>query len=232
MAKVYQHQLHAHKYRRPHPWRWTFGILIVLMVATYAGLRSLDSETEISKPKTVTTTLRTENDKVTYTKGSFTIELPKGWQFTSKQQDIYTIYHFKSAQGGEDGNRSMDIYEDSPPKNFAVNRMIPVTPNEEGGLTTDVSLVSDNCTAYTTGATDSRKTVGQLARWQGIDFICDMANPLRNTVGTGSKDGLNTVIIKTATSRPHNYFFTYTDSNATPDYNIFADAINSFKVIE
>jgi hypothetical protein len=59
-----------------------------------------------------------------------------------------------------------------------------------------------------------------------------MANPLRNTVGTGSKDGLNTVIVQSPTSRPHHYFFTYTENNDKPNYNIFSAALNSFKLTE
>ena len=150
----------------------------------------------------------------------------------NKHQSIYTIYQFKSTGPGYAGNRSLDIFEDSSLPNFAVNRMLPVTPNEEGGLTTDASLVSDNCSAYTTGPTTGRKTIAEPAKWQGIDFLCDMGNTLRNVVGTGSKDGLNTVIVQTPTSRPHHYFFVYTEGNDKPDYSFFVNAINSFKVIE
>ena len=232
MATVYQHQLHAHKTHRPHPWRWIIGIVLVVVLAVGFGLHSLKPETQVSQSKKVTKTLTANSATQTFTKNSFSIELPKNWQFTNKQQDVYTIYHFKGAGSVEDGNRSIDIYEDSSLPNFAVNRMVPVVANEEGGLTTDASLVSDNCSAYTTGSTGGRTTVGQIARWQGIDFMCDMANTLRDTVGTGSKDGLNTVIIKTPTSRAHHYFFTYNDNNAKPDYALFTKALNSFKVIE
>lgn len=231
MSTVYQHQLHAHKTHRPHPWRWVIGISLVLIIAVAYGLYSLKPDTKISKAKPVTRTLNANTAVDTYNQGAFTIQLPKGWQFMGKQQDIYTIYHFRSALPGEKGNRSIDIYEDTPPKNFAVNRMLPVAKNEDGGLVTDLSLVSDNCAAYTTDA-GNRTSVAQLAKWQGIEFLCDMGNTLRNTVGTGSKDGINTVRLQTATSRPHQYFFTYTENNDKPDYNLFVKAINSFKVTE
>jgi hypothetical protein len=232
MSTVYQHQLHAHKTHRAHPWRWGILSVLVLTGLVIGGLQFLKPETQISSAKKVTKTLSTETATQTFTKGTFSIDLPKGWQFTSKQQDIYTIYHFKSALAGEDGNRMLDVYEDSSLPNFAVNRMIPVTATEQGGLTTDASLVSDNCSAYTTGTTTARKEIGQIARWQGIDFMCDMANTLRNTVGSGSKDGINTVVLQTPTSRPHRYFFAYTDNNIRPDYNIFANALNSFELTE
>lgn len=231
MSTVYQHQLHAHKTHRPRRLRWLFLILALIGLGVWWGLNQLKPETTISAPKTVTKEIDVDAAVDTYQKGAFSIELPKGWQFMNKYQNIYTIYRFKSTLSGDAGNRTLDVYEDSNLPNFAVNRMVPVVANEQGGLTTDTSLVSDNCSAYTTG-TLSGPSVGKIAKWQGIEFLCDMGNTLRNVVGTGSKDGLNTVKIKTATSREHRYFLTYTDNNINPDFSIFTKAINSFKVIE
>lgn len=231
MSTVYQHQLHAHKTRRKHPWRWTIGVLLIIGSVTTFGLSTLKSQTVVSVPKTVIKKVDTATAVDSYQKGVFTIDLPKGWQFMSKQSDVYTIYHFRGT-GQEDGNRLLDIYEDSQLPNFAINRMMPVVANETGGLTTDASMVSDNCDEYTTGSLAGRSTVGVIAKWQGIEFLCDKGNTLRNVVGSGSKDGLNNVFIKTPTSRQHRYFMAYTDNNIKPDYAIFAAAINSFKVIE
>lgn len=232
MSTVYQHQLHAHKIRRRHPRRWLALFAVLLVAGLVYGFQQLKPETVISQTKPTTKTLKTTVATERFTKGAFAIDLPKGWQFMSKQQDLYTIYHFKSTLPGEGGNRSLEIYEDSDVAHLAVNRMVPVVATDEGGLSANASEVSDNCTAYTTGATAGRQTVGQTAKWQGIEFVCDMANPLRNVVGTGSIDGMNTVTVKTATSRPHRYFFMYTDNNSKPDYGIFTTALNSFKVIE
>jgi hypothetical protein len=231
MPTVYQHQLHAHKTRRPHPWRWLFILVVLGGGGIWYGLSQLESETFVSAPETVTKQIDVDAAVDSYQKGAFSIELPKGWQFMSKEQNIYTIYRFRSTLSGDAGNRFIDIYEDSELPKFAINRMVPVVANEQGGLTTDTSQVSENCTAYTTG-TLSGSTVGKTAKWQGIEFNCDMGNTLRNVVGTGSKDGLNTVFVKTPTSRQHKYFFTYTDNNITPDFSIFTKALNSFKVIE
>src|SRR5690242_6392150 len=101
MSTVYQHQLHAHKTHRPHPWRWVIGICLVLLAAAGYGVYLMKPETTISKSKAVTKKIDAETATVAYQKGAFSIELPKGWQFTSKQQDVYTIYHFKSALPGE-----------------------------------------------------------------------------------------------------------------------------------
>lgn len=232
MAQVYQHQLHAHKTHRSHPWRWLIVILLLIGAGSWYGLRQLKPNTTLSKPATVTKAVDVDAAVDTYQKGAFSVDFPKGWQFTGKQQDIHTIYHFKSTLSGDAGNRSIDIYEDSRLDKFAVNRMIPVTVGEDGSLVTDPSQVSDNCSAYTTG-TLSGSSVAKPAKWQGIEFLCDMGNTLRNVVGTGSATGgLNNVDIKTPTSRQHRYFITYTDSNITPDYNVFAKIVNSFKVVE
>ena len=230
MSTVYQHQLHHHKTRRPHPWRWFFVFAVLVIGGLWYGLNQLKSETVISTPKTTTKRIDTTAATDNYQKGIFTIDLPKGWQYIGKEQSVATFYRFKSTLSGNAGNRFMDIYEDSNMNNFAVNRMVPVVANDSGGITTDTSLVSENCSGYTTGAPSG--SIGKAAKWQGIDFSCDMGNTLRNVVGTGSKDGLNTVIVKTETSRPHKYFFTYTDNNINPDFTIFVKALNSFKLVE
>ncbi len=231
MSTVYQHQLHAHKPRRKHYWAW--AIVLALIVGGVAfGLSSLKPNTQIKNADAVTKSITGTSPTETYRKGTFSIALPRGWQFTSVQKDVYTIYHFKSALSGEAGNRSMDVYEDSNLPKFPINRMVPVVATEEGKLIANSSEVSDNCTAYTTGETTGRASISQLAKWQGIEFLCDMANPLRNVVGTGSKDGLNTVKINSLSTGPHRYFMTYTENNNRPDYNIFIAAINSFQVIQ
>lgn len=231
MSTVYQHQLHAHKYRRRHVKRWLAVALLVVGGGVAATWYLMKPNTQITNTAATTRTLKVDNQTEVFRKGSFSITLPKGWQFMSKQQDIYTIYHFRSALSGEKGNRLLDVYEDSTLPNFAVNRMVPVTATEDGGLSTDASQVSDNCSAYTTGATVGRSTTGQLAKWQGIEFLCDMSNTLRNVVGTGSKDGLNTVYVaRQDSSVRHRYFFTFTENNEKPDYSIFIAALNSFKV--
>ena len=65
-----------------------------------------------------------------------------------------------------------------------------------------------------------------------VEFLCDMANPQRNVVGTGSTDGLNTVKVSDQMGTQHRYFITYTENNSKPDYSIFIAAINSFKLAQ
>lgn len=232
MSTVYQHQLHAHKPRRRLRKRWLVIALMVVLTSIAYGVYSLKPNTTIKNAAPTTSSIKKESSLQTFRRGTFSIDLPVGWQFTAKQQDIYTIYHFRSALPGEQGNRLLDVYEDSSLPNFAINRMIPVSATDDGRLVVDSGQVSDNCTAYTTGATTGRATVGQTAKWQGVEFLCDMANPLRNVVGTGSKDGLNTVKVTDQGGQQHRYFLTYTENNSKPDYSIFIAAINSFKLAQ
>jgi hypothetical protein len=227
VSVVYQHQLHAHKVRRRHPRRWAAVILVLLIGGGIYGWTLMKPNQQITNAAATTRKLSVENSTQNFKKGSFSIDLPKGWQFMGVQKDIYTIYHFRSAQEGEQGNRLLDVYEDSSLPNFAVNRMLPVAATENNGLNASAADVSDNCSAYTTGDTAGRKTIAERAKWQGIEFNCDMANPLRNVVGTGSRDGLNTIKVGT-----HSYFLAYTDANYKPDYGIFVAAINSFKLAQ
>lgn len=229
MSTVYQHQLHAHKPRRKHYLRWII-LVLVLTGGVLFGLHSLKPDTKITTAKVVTKKLTGASATKNWHKGNFSLDLPQSWQFMSVQKDLYTIYHFRSAGSGAEGNRSMDVYEDSNLPNFALNRMVTVEATAEGGLTANAGDVSDNCTAYTTGSTTGRTSVSQLAKWNGIEFLCDMANPLRNVVGTGSKDGLNTVKVNSLSTGAHRYFLTYNEGNDKPDYGIFIAAINSFKV--
>lgn len=232
MSTVYQHQLHAHKIRRRHPKRWLIAGGIVLLAGAMYGAYALRPDTVITNAAPTTRQIKNDTHLQTFRRGTFSIDLPVGWQFMSKQQDTLTVYHFRSALPGDAGNRMLDVYEDSSLPNFAINRMVPVSSTEEGRLVVETGEVSDNCSAYTTGATTNRVTVGQMAKWQGVDFLCDMANPLRNVVGTGSKDGINMVRVTDQGGQRHSYFLTYTDNNSKPDYSIFIAAINSLKLAE
>jgi hypothetical protein len=232
MSTVYQHQLHSHKVRRWHPKRWLVVGGIVVLAGVIYGVYSLRPDTVINNAAPTIRQIKNDTHTQTFRRGTFSIDLPTGWQFTAKQQDTVTIYHFRSTLPGEAGNRLLDVYEDGSLPTFAINRMIPVSATDDGRLVVETGEVSDNCSAYTTGATTNRVTVGQLAKWQGVEFMCDMANPLRNVVGTGSKDGINTVRVSDQGGQRHSYFLTYTENNSKPDYSIFIAAINSFKLTE
>jgi hypothetical protein len=66
-------------------------------------------------------------------------------------------------------------------------------------------------------------------KWQGVNFICDLPNYLREVAGTGSADGINMVSVTGPAGGKHAYFFTYTDHTVQPDFSIFRTIISSFQ---
>jgi len=126
-------------------------------------------------------------------------------------------------------NRFLQIYVDTIPS-LAVNMELPVTAVDNG---LNYGDLSDNCVSFTKGgsfessvAIRSKETA---AKWQEVDFICDLPKPEYGVIGTGSKDGINTVKVAGPTGGMHKYFFVYTDRNVKVDYSIFYDALTSFR---
>ncbi len=232
MSKVYQHQLHTHA--KPRRWRkrlLLISLLVTLLIIGVVIWSQLKPKTKISAGVSSTTVVQGAPKGKEWHQDIFTITLPRDWKFVRKQQDIYTIYHFTAPSTGKSGQRLLDVYVDSHPDNFAVNRMLPVAPAEGGKMYASTRDVSDNCTVYTIGATTTRTTVAQLAKWQNIEFLCDMANTLRNVVGIGSVGGgINNVNLTSLSTGKHRFFLTYTENNDKPDYGVFVDALNSFRV--
>ena len=66
------------------------------------------------------------------------------------------------------------------------------------------------------------------ARWEGVDFICNLTNVVENKVGASSAAAINTIPVEGPTKGLHRYFFLYNDQNIQPKYNILSDALNSF----
>lgn len=156
----------------------------------------------------------------------FEIELPTTWHTLNQSSGSYKTFSYQS-NSGSDG-QTIQIFVDTIPVNFAVNRALIV--KSQGDKVSIESPISDNCTAYTKNAANVGQ-YGAAARWQGVDFLCDMANTLRNVIGTSSVDGVNTVtLISPSTTRQHKIFFTDTANGINPDYNTFVSAVNSFRL--
>lgn len=149
-----------------------------------------------------------ESRRITTT-GSHTII----WQATKKGQD----------------NRSLQIFVDTIPSSMPVNRLMPVTVQGSGLIAGDIS---DNCATFTGGGTlDTKQAVLQkptLAKWQGVDFMCNLPNVVDNQIGVGAVGNPINQVTITGPAGTHKYFFLYTDRNIQPDYTILTDALQSF----
>ena len=72
--------------------------------------------------------------------------------------------------------------------------MLPVVAAEGGKLYASTRDVSDNCGLHHWRYHCSHHWA-QLMNWQNIEFLCDMANTMRNVVGIGSVGAASTTLI-------------------------------------
>lgn len=162
----------------------------------------------------------------------FRISLPTTWEALGKKNpfsdEVY--YEFQSTQKDFD-NRWLRVYVDTFPKDYPLNRLMPINIVE--GRVVPGTL-SDECSSFTGAPLDARtgQATGQnwTAKWQGTDFICDMTKA-SNKSGTASIEEGYGVMIKSGDGTKHKYFFVYIDQNIRPEYQIFTDALKSFKTL-
>jgi hypothetical protein len=209
---------------------WTIVALIVILLLVWLGIFIKNK----LKPKVVitqsrATTRHVDYDKKTklYTQTDFTIELPATWKMLPRPAGHYQSFTWSNGSVGSDEER-IEIFEDTIPVNFAVNRAL-IVEGQVDHLQVSGS-VSDNCVTFTSGLGGSSQT-GTPAKWQDINFLCDRFNTARDVIGTSSTDGINTVILKNqSTGTNHKFFFTHTDHSLNPDYTTFYNALQSLKM--
>lgn len=162
-------------------------------------------------------------EKVRIDKPLFTLELPAGWKERAPEPSVlpYSTFAFQSSGAPA---QLLALYIDAPPTNMAINHAVIVTP-QGAGLAHDT--VSGNCTTFTDTSRLDRQTGIAPARWQNVDFLCDMGNFNRGVVGTESTEGVNTVTVTGPTTGTHKVFIRYTDSSVSPDYSTLYSIIAS-----
>lgn len=163
----------------------------------------------------------------------FKITLQSAWVANGKKNPFsdQVYYEFQNKAKGED-NRFLRVYVDVFPKDFALNRLQPISVVDNKIVLT--ANISDECDTFTGAPVDKKdnKVLSDIwmAKWQGIDFVCSMTNPL-NYAGTASIDeGLGTTFVNSNKVK-HKYFFLYIDHNVRPDFQIFTDALKSFETL-
>ena len=208
---------------------WLIIILLLLIISWF----SYGAFKKASTPKSEIKQAKATYKKIDYSKKTqifsneiFEIELPATWHTLNQASGSYKTYSYQS-NSGSDG-QIIQIFVDTIPVNFAVNKALII--KSQGDKVSVESPISDNCTAYTKNSANVGQ-YGAAARWQGVDFLCDMANTSRNVIGTSSVDGINTVVLKSpSTGRQSKLFFTDTANGINPDYNTFVSAVNSFRM--
>jgi hypothetical protein len=181
----------------------------------------------IKQSKAVNTTVNFNAQTQLYKEPDFSVSLPTSWHVVPRPPGPYQTFTWQSSDVGTNG-QIIQMFEDTIPVNFAANRVL-VVQGEVDHLTL-VGQASDNCSDFTKNPPLPNEN-GAPAKWQGVSFLCDQRNQERDVIGTSSTDGVNTVILEDqSTGLKHKFFFTYTDYSLNPDYTVFYNALNSFRM--
>jgi hypothetical protein len=175
--------------------------------------------------KAITSTIAaSDTPNAHFDETSFAFDLPGDWK--RLQPDLNGLYKKYSYQAGQKNadNRWLDVYADGLPLEMPVNKAVAV--RSEGSHLSH-GMVSDNCSEFTPQSTPKKLKV--TAKWDGVDFLCDMDAVTRNVVGTSAPGSVNKVELTNAGTK-HTFFFVYTDNNYNPEYGIFYRMLDSFTV--
>jgi hypothetical protein len=193
----------------------------------YLALKSLDANTVVTQaaPVTKTVTAGKLATKTLYTP-SYTIDLPTDWEQVARMEAPYNLVRFQS-KDPKNNIRYLEVYQDTIPPDFPVNRVLALEPFEN--KVTAPGSVSENCREFTTGK-PAPGFQGVVAKWQNIEFVCDVTNVERSVVGTSSKGGINSVTVTSLSGETHKFLFVYTDNAITQNFSLLYNALNSFAV--
>lgn len=211
---------------KPYVWLGVGGVVLVVAALIVAG-RMVGSHTTIVQSPGVTHVVSGDLPSNHYNEGVFALDMPTNWRFTGSTHELYNIYSWQSTEPGG-ANRQLDVYVDNSPQKLAVNRFLGLAPASNG--LNILGQVSGNCSSFARPLTPGKGQSSVMASWQGVKFLCDVANSERNVVGAGSSGQLNGVSLVGKTTGRHSFFFTFTDRTASPSYADFYKALQSFEV--
>lgn len=232
-SKVYRYDRTV----KPHHYKFIVIFIIALLVMVVIGIvvfidmRNSESKTVSGPSNTVNQVLGDSIDRLIVDEELFTMELPGHWKEHARVKNkVENSIKWIATKAGED-NRYITLYIDSVPADrTAVNRLLPVKAE---GQKLIYGEISENCASFTGGGTfntnDAVKKTVTPAKWQGVDFLCNLPRVVDNETGTGSTDGLNSVYVTGPKGGRHSYFFVYTDRNIQPKGGVLLDAIESFR---
>lgn len=205
-----------------------FGSGIALV---YADLRkNQDSGSVEGTGRTVAQSLDDSATTTLLDHPFFTMEFPSDWKEISKTDTTREHSVTWQATKHREDNRYIKIYVDTIPKDYAVNRMVVLTSR---GNSFSVGDISPNCSTFTKGGVQAAGQAQFLqpeqAKYQAVDFICDLPQVTDNETGTSSAEAINTASATGSSKGKHSYFFVYVDHNIQRNDSIFYNALRSFK---
>jgi hypothetical protein len=203
--------------------------LLLVAGAAYAYIFFINdtkTQTKNNPGKAITSTVEANvQGTAHFTEAIFTFDLPADWKKTGElTTGPYHKFSYRATLKNAD-NRQLDIYADGIPLDMEVNKEVSVQPN---GAKLTHGEVSNNCAEFTTQTTPKR--LKMPAKWDGVDFLCDMDGVTRNIVGTSAPGSINKVELTNAGFTKHSFFFVYEDNNYNPDYGILYNMLDSFTV--
>ena len=223
----------GHAKAKKRTWRIVVFVIAALLliggVVAFWVLRGLQQAPTVPQAVTREFADTRENTDRTFEQAGFSINLPADWVVREEAGPLGR-YAWQATEKGAD-NRWLEVYTAGVPDNLAVNRLLPVTV--EGGKIIVSGTVSDNCSTFgTQGVTpETRNQSNIVTKWQGIEFLCDMANYTRNVVGVGTADTQNRVLVTNEVGTQRTFIFVYTDHNIHPNYQILENALKSVTVL-
>lgn len=218
----------GHRIRRHYRLYIIFALLIICLgLIVVVSERLLVSNTDLKQSNPINSYYSVTSGATEFiSEPAFTIDLPAGWHSVPSLGSPYNVYSWQGT--GSDIDRHLDIYIDKVPTGLAVNRLLPV---QSFGIHLNViGNVSDKCTNFTTSSSEIASTGTAAAEWDGIKFVCDMANYERDVVAIGSTEGVNGVTMVNAKGQQHQVLLVYTDNSSSPDFTIFSSMIESFRL--
>lgn len=225
----------ANKRQRSYKAFLRFTIFVLPLIA---GLMLLSWYVFIRDNQTVSSNFSKEGAQVVVAKPAvkefrnkyFKISLRTTWESNGRLNPFSDQVYYEFQDKAKDStNRWLRVYVDTFPRDFPLNRLMPITVIDNQIVP---GVASEDCTSFT-GAPQSNtetKTIADtwMAKWQGITFVCAMTKPL-NYLGTASvEEGLASTFINIDNSK-HKYFFLYIDHNVRPDDTNLVDALKSFE---
>lgn len=221
---------HGHRAAKKHHF-WVILLSVFLVIGTSAFFIKKDLENNkdnsvVGVSRVVGQVVGEDTQGFSIDEPYFSMRLPKDWKELRRTNSPseQSIEWYSTAKGKE--GRSLKIYVDIIPLELAVNRLLPVSAQ---GETISTGEVSDNCAAFTGGTAKAEKKPTALARWSGVDFLCNIEDFANNKVGTSSTGGINQVSVTGPVKGTHKYFFLFTDHNIQADNSILQNAIQSFR---
>jgi hypothetical protein len=200
-------------------------LLIIAIVAARFIKNFFNTDTVITQAPAVVSKVSDSNGAITrYNEGTFSLSLPASWKMIGHKSSPLSIYSWQVVVGKI--SRRLDVYIDSIPLTLGVNEVLPVKSSGNGVKTS--GQISDNCSTFTKLPAGTKNTTSIKARWQGVNFFCDLGNYERNVAGTSSTEGANVVTVTGKNSGAHKIFFVYTDNSINPNYTDFYSVLQSF----